>query len=71
MDSIRIKNIEYEYSTYTSLVSIKVTFDFGIIKNCEIELCGDDSKYFSDKGIKKSILRVLDELMERKYIDEI
>ena len=71
MDKIFIRNIEYTYIRSLEKVLIDVTFDFGIIKDCKVKIDIKDAKNLSDVKIKQFILRTLDELMERKYIDEV
>lgn len=71
MDKIFIRNIEYTYITSLEKVLVDVTFDFGIIKDCKVKIDIKDAKNLSDVKIKQFILRTLDELMERKYIDEV
>lgn len=71
MDKIFIRNIEYTYIRSLEKVLVDVTFDFGIIKDCKVKIDIKDAKNLSDVKIKQFILRTLDELMERKYIDEV
>ena len=71
MDKIFIRNIEYTYIRSLEKVLVDVTFDFGIIRDCKMKISIKDAKNLSDVKIKQFILRTLDELMERKYIDEV
>lgn len=71
MDKIFIRNIGYTYISSLEDVLVDVTFDFGIIRDCKMKISIKDAKNLSDVKIKQFILRTLDELMERKYIDEV
>lgn len=79
MKNININNIEYIYSINfmddssgkEELSFIKVTFDFAFIRDCKITIGRKEIKEISDYEIKKHILRCMDLLMERKFIDEI
>lgn len=70
MNNIFIKSVEYTYISNEYAI-VNITFDFGVIRGCKFEMYVDDFSKISDANIKKNILRTLDELMERKYIDEI
>ena len=79
MEHIFIRNIEYIYSTnFIELYGeeettkfINVTFDFAYIRNCKITISADEIKEVSDINIKKHILKCMNLLLERKFIDEI
>lgn len=79
MNKININNIEYIYSTIFMDVNdtdeilkfIRVTFDFAYIKDCKITISMDEIKEISDYEIKKHIVRCMDAILERKFIDEI
>lgn len=79
MEHIFIREIEYIYSTFwvdmyeeeERLGFIKVTFDFAYIKDCKITISVGEIKEISETQIKKHILKCLDLLLERKFIDEI
>lgn len=79
MEHIHIRNIEYIYSSpFVELYGeeekiefVKVTFDFGYIRDCKMVISSKEVKEISDYQIKKHILRCIDLLMERKFIDEI
>lgn len=79
MAHININGIEYIYSTfYTDLFDtqdelafIKVTFDFAYIKDCKLTIGANEIKEISDYEIKKHILKCMNLILERKFIDEI
>ena len=79
MAHININGIEYIYSTfYTNsfdtqdeLAFIKVTFDFAYIKDCKLTISTNEIKEISDYEIKKHILKCMNLILERKFIDEI
>ena len=79
MAHININGIEYIYSTfYTDLFDtqdelafIKVTFDFAYIKDCKLTISTNEIKEISDYEIKKHILKCMNLILERKFIDEI
>lgn len=79
MERIYIREIEYIYSTHYMDIGteedrvefLKVTFDFGYIRDCKLAISIKEIKEISDYQIKKHILRCMDVLMERKFIDEI
>lgn len=79
MAHININEIEYIYSTfYTNsfdtqdeLAFIKVTFDFAYIKDCKLTISTNEIKEISDYEIKKHILKCMNLILERKFIDEI
>ena len=79
MAHININEIEYIYSTfYTDLFDtqdelafIKVTFDFAYIKDCKLTISTNEIKEISDYEIKKHILKCMNLILERKFIDEI
>lgn len=79
MAHININGIEYIYSTfYTDLFDtqdelafIKVTFDFAYIKDCKLTISINEIKEISDCEIKKHILKCMNLILERKFIDEI
>ena len=79
MAHININGIEYIYSTfYTDLFDtqdelafIKVTFDFAYIKDCKLTISISEIKEISDYEIKKHILKCMNLILERKFIDEI
>lgn len=79
MKHIHIREIEYIYSTYymelngeeESLDFVKVTFDFAYIRDCKITIAVKEIKEVSEYEIKKHILKCMDLLLERKFIDEI
>lgn len=79
MEHIHLSNIEYIYSTYfvdlfneeEKLGFIKVTFDFAYIKDCKITISTNEIKEISEYEIKKHILKCMNLLLEREFIDEI
>ena len=79
MAHISINSIEYIYSTYYTdsfdsedvLGFIKVTFDFAYIKDCKLTIGANEIKEISDYEIKKHILKCMNLILERKFIDEI
>lgn len=75
MDYIFIKNIRYIHSTiYTTNVVpniIEVDFDFGFITDSKIMISINDIGEISDQKIREYIVKHMNSLLERKYIDEI
>ena len=75
MKEIQIKNIEYVYSPILNrrrfIYHIKVTFDFGVLKDCGVVIDINDSSEISDGNIKQKILNHMNTMLERKYIDEV
>ena len=79
MAHININGIEYIYSTFYTdsfntqdeLAFIKVTFDFAYIKDCKLTISTNEIKEISDYEIKKHILKCMNLILERKFIDEI
>ena len=79
MKHIYIREIEYIYSTdymelhgeEESLDFIKVTFDFAYIRDCKLIISMNEIKEVSETNIKKHILKCMNLLLERKFIDEI
>ena len=79
MAHININEIEYIYSTFYTdsfntqdeLAFIKVTFDFAYIKDCKLTISTNEIKEISDYEIKKHILKCMNLILERKFIDEI
>lgn len=79
MKHININEIEYIYSTFYTdsfdtqdeLAFIKVTFDFAYIKDCKLTISVNEIKEISDYEIKKHILKCMNLILERKFIDEI
>lgn len=79
MKHIYIREIEYIYSTHymelyreeETLGFVKVTFDFAYIRDCKLIIGMNELKEVSETNIKKHILKCMNLLLERKFIDEV